>query len=535
MSLGEIITKFLESIFKKSSSDSSKRPNLKKLETEIKSMTPVLIRGENLQPNFAEAIFTLYKNTRTLDDLFSTTIGAPDFQRKKRFEGQLIVTGFNPTEQDLLESLSYENRKAAIIAEAGNEREENRIYEHQRQDQEKLFKAMNSDSFRNMDKENLQLRQLVDLCKMNFLPVLQVFDGNFIPGDFSYQPTYNEAPIEKLLTMLEDYYYQAYGLRITNGMANAVTALVQLKHGENASSTLLEQYSTALKRIAFVNTKILTPENLKLLIRYGRGEEQYEPGVCSYTGSPRQDFASMMKEKFTSEEKRIRSELQDAQIEQELTTLFNGGSLLDVDFYDNRHNETLRADTILSFKYVLPMKILKTFLAVYVPDSIRTLLNDLVIEGFFVNASYKQNFSEAVYACLEADETIKNFEKSFGSDQPNSIAVLESYIKDSHKDKDFYKKLEVMVSKINDEAKNLIQTNTVNLYRLYKMLGELLADAKKPTGEIIENLKVTMLSSRNKRNTNFLEQSYGTWRVFFDIMKNYVILNLGASGNNGSV
>jgi hypothetical protein len=62
---------------------------------------------------------------------------------------------------------------------------------------------------------------------------------------------------------------------------------------------------------------------------------------------------------------------------------------------------------------------------------------------------------------------------------------------------------------------------------LSRQLGELLADAKKPSSEIISNLKVLMMSSRNRDNTNFLEANYEKWNIFFEIMKNYVIINSG--------
>ena len=56
-------------------------------------------------------------------------------------------------------------------------------------------------------------------------------------------------------------------------------------------------------------------------------------------------------------------------------------------------------------------------------------------------------------------------------------------------------------------------------------LEELLADAKKPSGEIVSNLKILMISSRNREKTMFLEQKINKWKIFFDIMKNYVIIN----------
>ena len=63
--------------------------------------------------------------------------------------------------------------------------------------------------------------------------------------------------------------------------------------------------------------------------------------------------------------------------------------------------------------------------------------------------------------------------------------------------------------------------------KLAYIAGELLADAKKPSSEIISNLKVLMMSSRNRDNTNFLEANYEKWNIFFEIMKNYVIINTG--------
>lgn len=526
MSLIQSITDFFESIFKRSSPEVQKKQQLKKLENEIKLFNPVLFRNGMLLPNFAEAVYSLYKNARILDDLFMVTLAQNDIQRQHRFESQLVMTGYSPSEQEMIESLTYEARIEEIKAQQGDSKAEARAYEAQRKKHEHLIKCLNEDNFRNMDREILQLRQLVDFCHTNFLPVLQLFDGNFIPGDFNYVPNYTEVPAEKLGNALEDFYYQISGLRITTGIANAVVALAQLRSGGNLSEERTNTYVTALKKLAYTITKVISTDKLKLLIQYSHADDQYEPAVAVYKGSPKQDFANMMSETFMADEKRIRSELQDAQIERELSSLFNGAELLSSGYYNNEQNAILRANSSLSFKYIFPFRILKTFVQVYIPDQVKNLLNDLVIEGFFINPAYKKSFSETVYSCLGIEEVIQNFEESFGNDQPNSIAVLQSYIKDSHKDKDFYKKMELMVNNMNNQAKDIIQRQTSNLLSLYKAIGELLEDSKKPSGEIIENLKVTMMSSRHRDDSNFLEKHYGTWKIFFDIMKNYVIINV---------
>jgi len=189
-------------------------------------------------------------------------------------------------------------------------------------------------------------------------------------------------------------------------------------------------------------------------------------------------------------------------------------------------NAKLQMNSALAFAWITPLQILKTFLQTYLTEPVKMLINDIVIEGFFNNPTYKTEFSGTVYAALECGEKLQAFEDSFGHGKPNDAAVLDGYILDSHKDAGFYSKMESMVGTANNSAQKLIQDETNSLHRLYTEIGELLTDAKKPTSEIISNLKVLMMSSRNRDNTDMLEQQYPNWEIFFEIMKNYAIINI---------
>ena len=524
MSFINTISDFLESIFKRSSPEVQKKQQLKKLDAEMRDVHPVIYKNGNLQPNFAEAIYSLYKNTKLLDDLFSLTVSSSDIQRQHRFEAQLILTGYSQEYQEIIQNLSFDARKEEIMNDPQNE---DRIYIHQRTQCEKVIKELNTENFRRVDKDILSLRQLVDFCHIMFVPILQVFDLNFKAGDFSYTPTYSEIPITKAVNLLEDLYYQISGMRITTSTADQVIAIAQLKKGSVLSNSESEVYLSSLKKINYIISKILTVDRLKALIRIAKQNVIYEPEVAAYTGSPRQEFATIFQEKFDADEQRIKSELQDEQITSEVSELFKNTALDTLFGYNAESNVMLQPTITLQFQWILPMRILKTFLRLNLTEGIKGLLNDLVIEGFFNNPAYKSAFSTVVYAAINASSKLQEFEDSFGNDQRNSIAVMQSYVQDSHKDKDFYRKLEKMVVTTNNEAHQLLQSTTSTLHSLYKYLGELLADSKKPSSEIISNVKVLMISSRNKENTNNLEIQYPDWKIFFEIMKNYVIINSG--------
>ena len=518
------LSELFESIFKRSSPEVQKKQQMKKLEQEVRDFQPAICRNSMLLPNFGEAIFALYKNTRPLDNLFSVTVSPNNIQRQRRFEAQLIVTGYPLEDQEVLESLSFENRKADVLAEDQNP---DRIYIHQRKELERLIKALNTDGFKKMDADLLQLRQLVEFCRYNYTPFLQAFDTNFIPADLMYKPSYKEISLTTAQNLLEDLYYQASGLQISTSTAEAVIALAQLRKGADLDENEKKNYLGNLKKINYILTRVINPDKLKSLIRLCRQDLSYEPGVAKYTGSPRQDFANMLQTRFDSDEQRIKTEIQDETISDEVASLFPDTPLEEVGSYSQAYNNLLQTEVSMSFKWILPMRILKTFIKFYLPEGSKALLNDIVIEGFFNNPAYKSNFSSIVFAAINADKEIKEFEESFGQDKKHSIAVLESYIKDSKKDKDFFKKLEKMVQSINDDAHKVLQALCTNLNSLSRQLGELLADAKKPSSEIISNLKVLMMSSRNRDNTNFLETNYANWNIFFEIMKNYVIINSG--------
>ena len=192
--------------------------------------------------------------------------------------------------------------------------------------------------------------------------------------------------------------------------------------------------------------------------------------------------------------------------------------------YNYQTNEKLQKESSFTFTYITPMQVLKTFINTYLSEGIRALLNDIVVEGFFNNPAYKTEFSNCVFSSLEIADNIKEFEDSFNSGQRNDLSTLDSHLKNGHKDQEFMKKLEMMVNSINLEASKIITKETNTLNALFKIIQLMIQDSKKPTSEIISNLKVLMMSSRNRDNTDLLEKQHANWEIFFEIMKNYAII-----------
>ena len=184
--------------------------------------------------------------------------------------------------------------------------------------------------------------------------------------------------------------------------------MAQLRKGNDLSDEEKNNYLGNLKKINYILTKILNPEKLKSLIRLCRQDLVFEPSVAKYTGSPRQDFANMLQGRFDADEQRIKTEIQDETITEEVAELFPDTQLEDVGCYNQTYNNLLQEEVSMAFKWILPMRILKTFFKFYLPEGARALLNDIVIEGFFNNPAYKSSFSSIVFALKLPLEQIKS-------------------------------------------------------------------------------------------------------------------------------
>lgn len=520
MSLLQSIAEFFQSIFMSSSPDVQKRQVLRKIENELKEIHPVIFKNELVQPNFAEALRVLYVNTKPIDDILSETISSDDLPRNNRFTEQLLLTGFSPETQEILEGLTFENqKKAALEADSLP-----RFFEKGHRELQSVIKQLNTSDFVKIDATIDKLKQLTDICRYNYMTPLRLFDINFSGLSSSYKPNFQPIAPELLETPLLDLYFVTADMNITTTLSKAIFALMDLHYHGNTPRSKKDSILENLEKIQGVLKTVLVPETLELLIRYSKKDPDFVPKKSQYHGNARQKYADTLENRYSAYENRLKVEIKDEMISTEVQDLFGEHKIETLVGYNDETNLMLRQSMPISFNWVTPMSVTKTFFIVFYSEPIKTLLNDIVIEGFFNNPSYKSDFSSCVYACNDSSERISKFEKAFARDGQFDEAVISSYIRDSHKDNDFGIKLRDMVEEINVQAKQMIQDEATNVFNLYIKISELLVDSKKPTPDSISNLKMLFGSSRNRDSASMLEQQFPSWKIFLEIMKNYAII-----------
>lgn len=509
---------FIIATFFKSNPEIKKKHLVRKLENEVKNFQPAIYKSGHILPNIAEAFHLLYLHTEKLQKLLTPFLADDNPRQKEKIYESLISSGFTGEKKVIYDSIQYEYRKKRLSETKILSKE----IELQRKKFELFVKELQSSTFSAIQKTINNLQCLGDLCNYNFISVIHQFDPNFTTtsGNDQFEP----IPITNLETTFLDLYYITANLEITGSTARAILAINEICTEEEASEDLEEEVVLHLKKISTIIHKILSPCTLRKLIQISKGDVTYEPEVASITENPLEIYREKIKQQFEADEERIKTEIQDEKLQKEIVELFGSRKLFPLKGYNGENNTFLQNTISKSFMWITPMEIIKTFFNIYFSTEIESLLNDVVVEGFFNRPEFKSNFSSTFYACSEAPNILSEFELSFGKGGKNDFGLLQSYIKDSTKDPEFSKTAVAIINSINTEARDFIQTQVGYFSILYNNLLLLLEDVRKPTPDEISNIKLLFSSPRNRDKSDFLEKNIGSWKSFLEIMRNYAII-----------
>lgn len=524
MSLMQALTDILDLLFRSNSPEVQKKIKLRKIESELRLHPASLYKNELVQPNFAEALKVLYENIQPIANILDNTIASPDIRRNHRFEEELIVTGYTEEDKRILDSLSYEELKKLAQKIGGSGQRS--IFDDQKKNLEKIVTDLNGPQFTKMDEVITSLHQLADLCHFNFVSPLQLFDDEFAAkhGDADYVPDYQPIPPVPLENTFLDLYYLTADYSITMPVGNAVLALNELLNGTPNDTRTKKELLQNLRRIHAIIKHTLNAATLKGFICLAKGDPNFTPQKASYKENVRKNFAEEIQKQFAADEQRILNEMKDDYVKQELDVLFPDSRLEPLAGYNSDTMDIIGKNASTNFMWVMPLSVVKTFLKRYYSEPIRSVVNDIVVEGLFSNPAVKTSFSQTVFAVNDSMNLIAQFEDSFGSGKKYSLTSINNLIADSHKNADFSKKLTNLVDTINNEAKDIIQKVSSLLLVLHDNLGDCITDTKRSKSELVSNLKGIMFSSRNRESTSLLELQYPLWQNFFDIIRNYVII-----------
>ena len=520
------IKDFLISVFFPSSPDYQQKRYLKIAEAELKKIRPSIYRSDGfILPGFATIIFQLYQQILPIKKILTNTIASKDIRLSSKYSDMLIEHEFTYEQSQTKRMLSYENR--AKILEYLNKEEFDSAIQNQKKEFAIFMRSLESEQIFVMDKKIDRLFLFFDFLNFDFNKLFAKFDSAFeaVVGKDVLLPNYNFGQVkgESLLQDILDLNFLISKIVMDDDLIDVFTLLNSFIPDDTKLSNITIE--ACFKEIPFILNSILKRGTLINLVKVIKREPNFEETITPIKQTSNiAEYKERVSEAFNASTKKLTKLKQDKDVSVLISATFAKEPLRRVSAYNDEVNAHIQALTHMSFDWVRPLEVIKTFNMVHFERVISVFLREVMVEGYFQNHDFQDALGVPYYYCENLAKKILEFEAKFDEKGSCSVVSLEGYLEAISKGGDFRKQLSRIVDDANNAAKLLCQEAGQAYYNLFKACETLIQDAKKAVPAYITNIRALTMSIKNKESYAEFEKCMQKFSSFIDIIKNYITL-----------
>ena len=529
------IKDFFEGLFFPSSPEYQKKWQLKTYAAELRKLNPPLYRtGEILLPAFGALLYQLYHFLQPVKAILDKTVNSPDIRAAEKYRDIFFEAILSEEQVKQRRSFTFQERSILLSTCKSYQETEHKLQE-QIHGFKNFMRIFTEPAFRTREQELIKLFFLSDLCDFDYAAFLNRFNNNLqlTAGTAApiSQDNFEEVFAKDVIKNLLDFQFIVRNVAITQTTIDNIIFLARsLENFTDETGVKLEKTLNTVETLLANRLKRTT---IPIILKLINDDPNFEEKITVSESKPLQEYVDRMTENFQADSKRLLKITKETNITGLIEKCFGSGQLKPLDGYNDAINDAIQNLSTISFDWVKPMQLLKSFTEMYFETHYKTFLRSLLIEGFFANKQIEGQYAAIYRSCEMLLGKIKNFEQLFKPKGQCNLIEIQGYIAEIEKGKDMKKQLQKIVEIANMQAKAVVQTGSKAYADLYAFTEHLLEDIKAPTPELITNLKALVVSSKNKESFTRLEQDRHIFAMFLEIMKNYAVFGSLEKGNPG--
>lgn len=529
ISLFVALKNFFASVFFPNSPATQRRKKLKSIYTHLKkSPNQFLSKDLFIQPEFVKTIFKIYLEVLPIKSVFEQSIMSKDVRVAKKFQDILLSSAFTNEQMQIYDSFAFNAREKDLQKDAASSIE---VIQRRLKDQVNRFHGflhnLNTPELKAMEQTIRKIHALYDFCSFDFYnffsrfteitehQLMEIVENGSIP---QFSAVFADDVMQELL----DFNFLLKYLCLEQDVIDAIETLHARIAGsaENKFLFVMQQIS-ALQTIL---EKELPKDTILNIIRYVKEEPDFED-TTEFKETPIiSDFCERLEARFSADSKKLLLIFQESKIDTLITAAFGTQKFYTFSGYNEEVNAHLKKSTSLSFDWIRPMELLRTFTRQNFEANMKLFLKTVLVEGFFIENNFQKNLGAAFYYCENLSNTFEEFERLFADGEKCSAKTIISLLNEIDNGGNFEKQLEKIIEEANVLAKGIVQNAVGQYTALYATSSQLVADAKRHNAELISNIKVLFSSAKLRPMVASFEYDIQTLAKFLEIMKNYAVL-----------
>ena len=529
------IKDFFEGLFFSSSPEYQKKRQLKTYAAELRKLNPPLYRtGKILLPAFGALLYQLYHFLQPVKAILDKTVNSPDIRAAEKYQDIFFEAILSEEQIKQRRSFTFQAR-SSLLSKCKSYQETEHKLQEQIHDFKNFMRIFTVPTFRTREQELIKLFFLSDLCDFDYAAFLNRFNNNLqltagTPTSIS-QDNFEEVFAKDVIKNLLDFQFIIRNVAITQTAVDNIVFLAQSLG--NFTDEIGEKLEKTLSTVETLLANRLKRTTIPIILKLINDDPNFEEKITVSESKPLQEYVDRMSENFQADSKRLLKITKETNITGLIEKCFGSDQLKPLDGYNDTVNDAIQNLSNISFDWVKPMQLLKSFTEMYFETHFKTFLRSLLIEGFFANKQVEGQYAAIYRSCEMLLGKIKNFEQLFKPKGQCNLIEIQGYIAEIEKGKDMKKQLQKIVEIANMQAKTVVQTGSKAYADLFAFTEHLLEDIKAPTPELITNIKALAVSSKNKESFACLEQDRHIFAMFLEIMKNYAVFGSVEKGKTG--
>ncbi|HAP43764.1 MAG: hypothetical protein A2087_05400 [Spirochaetes bacterium GWD1_61_31] len=516
------ITRFIEFLKHLFQLDDPLQAELKKLAKGIAHIKPPYYRQKHnlVLPGFAQDLFLFCSALKPLMDMADRTLAHPDLRVTKHYFDHLIDCRL-PTE--ILEQKSlftYEGMKARM----GNIVRSDEVFEGINHDFQTFLRHLDSMMGGDVNTELQEMQRFVEICRHDWERTLGFFDPGISLDNKNYGLDPQPCEGDQFSPEMIDIYFLTMDFNFSETLYRNFM-LVYAKHAPDTVASQEQRITAIFSTLNKILQLRLSSDILLALARLTRHDPVYSPTVKHDTNDFISDYRRRIISQFEKDRERLQRERHENAIAKDIKELFGDLEIYSVEGYDDHNDQYLRRETPMGFTHIKAVSILKTFVHGLFDERVKETIKRILVEGYFDNKVYQNNLANILYQCDRTTNRIAGFESNLKSNSKNSINSIRRYIDEIRHGKDMMPFLSRMVDEINHNAREICEDETGLFQMLSDAVGELLADYKKSSPDIVTNIR-TMGGARNKELLGALIAGRNLLDTFVRVMRNFSVIKI---------
>jgi len=521
------------SIFFPSSPEYQVKKHLRVAEMEVRKVNPPIYRSDGaVLPGFATIVLQLYQQVLPLKKLLSSTIASKDMRLSSQYQDMMLESAFSEEQLKKKNAFSYEER-SKVLEPLTREQFEEEIQE-QKRSFAVFMHSLEDEAIFKVDRKIERLLKFFDLLSFSFNKLFAKFDASFESsiGKDVLTPSCNFVLVkgEAILQDLLDLNFLISTTPIDDELIDAFwtfnsTLPEDIRMGDIAIEACFKEIPFILNNVFFPNTLI----NLIRLIKQDPTFEDKMPMPKSQSSIA--EYRQRASEAFSASTKKLIKLKQDKDISDLITSTFDKETIMKVSVYNDETNAHIQGLTHMSFDWVRPLEVIKTFNAVHFERAISIFLREVMVEGYFQDHDFQQTLGVAYNYCENLAQKILEFENKFDEKGTCSITSLNGYLEAISRGSDFRKQLSRIVDDANGAAKKLCQEAGEAYNKLFLSCEIIVQDARKSVPTHITNVRALSMSTKNREAFSEFEKRMKKFETFIEILKNYIVMTTAKDSN----